>query len=91
IFYHALNNRICMSTLGLGLNECNKANNVNELQKIKNLKEILNDKEIINAFKTLELTYLPIHWKLFYIFNKNKLAILSYLMLNSIEFLRTRI
>lgn len=90
-FYNALENRICMSTLGLGLNECNKANKVSEIKKIINLKEILSNKEINNAFKHLELKYFPIHWRIFYTFNKYKMAVLSYLMLNSIEFLRTRV
>lgn len=91
VFYKALNNRICMSTLGLGLNECSKANKISELNKIKNIKDILSDEVIVNAFSKLKLNYFPIHWRLFYFFNKNKLALPSYLMLNTIEFLRTRI
>lgn len=90
-YINALNNRICMSTLGLGLNECSKANKISELNKIKNIKEILSDEAIVNAFSQFQLSYFPIHWRLFYFFNKNKLALPSYLMLNTIEFLRTRI
>lgn len=90
-YINALNNRICMSTLGLGLNECSKANKISELNKIKNIKEILSDEVIVNAFRKFKLNYFPIHWRLFYFFYKNKLALPSYLMLNIIEFLRTRI
>ena len=90
-FYIALDNRICMSTLGLGLNECNKANKVSELRKIRNIKHILSDDYIQRAFVNFELKYFPIHWKLFYIFNKHKRALLSYLMLNIIQILRTRV
>ncbi len=91
IFYEALNNRICMSTLGLGLNECNRANKISEINKIKNMKSILEDKYISDAFRNLELKYFPRHWRIFYRFNKNKSAFASYCMLNVIEFLRTRI
>lgn len=90
-FYLALNNRICLSTLGLGLNECSKLNNISSYKKIKNLKNILENKVISNAFKSLEFKYFPIHWKIFYMCNKYKISIGSYLLLNSIEFLRTRI
>lgn len=90
IFYEALNNRICMSIIGLGLNEC-YMRNTSELEKIKNIKKILSDEVIINALSKLELRYLPIHWKIFYIFNKNKMAISSYIMINMMEFLRKRI
>ena len=90
VFYEALNNRICMSTLGLGLNECNRANRISEINKIKNMKLILEDKYISSAFRKLELIYFPKHWRIFYRFNKNKRAFASYCMLNAIEFLRTR-
>ena len=90
-YINALNNRICMSTLGLGLNECSKANKISKLNKIKNIKEILSDEVIVNAFSKFQLNYFPIHWRLFYFFNKNKLVLLSYLMLNTIEFLRKRV
>ena len=90
-FYEALNNRICVGVLGLGLNECKEDNNVSLRVKIKNLRTILNDNQIKDAYSKLELKYFPIHWKIFYCFNKYRIAILSYMMLNTISILRKKI
>lgn len=90
-FYEALNNRICIGILGLGLNECKKDNKVSISQKVKNLKNILNDDIIINSYKNFDLKYFPIHWRIFYWFNKKRMASFSYGMLSIIEFLRKRI
>lgn len=87
----ALNNRICMSVLGLGLNECSKNNKSSNIKKINNIKSIINDKRIVYAYKNFEIRRFPMHWKIFYFFNKNKMPISSYLMINLIDFLRTRI
>lgn len=88
IFYKALKNRICMSTLGLGLNECNKSNNISNFKKIRNINCILNEEKIVDAFNSYDMKYLPIYWKVFYLSNKYKLAILSYFILKSINILR---
>ena len=87
----ALNNRICISVLGTGLLECSKSNSISILSKVKNIKKILNEDYISNAYKELELKRFSIHWRVFYFFNKYKLSILSYLMINGIEFLRKKI
>ena len=88
LYYLALNNRICLSTLGLGLNECSKANKNSIINKILNIKSILNEERIVNAFDTLEFSKLPTHWKVFYSLNKWKIASMSYIMLNIINLLR---
>lgn len=90
-FYEALNNRIAMCVLGLGLNECSKKNNQSILKKIRNIKQILNDNLIKESYKKFDISKFSIHWRIFYIFNKNRMAFLSYSMLNVIEFLRTRV
>jgi len=90
-FYKALENRICMCVLGLGLNECSKLNKLPLTKKIKNIKSILNEKLIKNAYKKFNIKKFPIHWRVFYIFNKNRLAVPSYFMISTIEFLRTRV
>ena len=90
-YNRALENRLCMCILGLGLNECSKSNNLSIGKKIKNIKYILNDTKIINAYEKFNINKFPIHWKVFYIFNKNRLALPSYMMINTIEFLRTRV
>ena len=90
-FYESLGNRICVGVLGLGLNECKEDNNVSWRVKTKHLKTILNDKQIKEAYSKLELKYFPIHWKIFYCFNKYRIAFLSYMMLNTISILRKKI
>lgn len=90
-YENALNNRICMSVLGLGLNECSKANNSSTITKIKNIKSIINDDMISKSYENFNINKFPIHWRLFYMFNKSKMALPSYIIINTIEFLRTRI
>lgn len=90
-FHKALDNRIAMSVLGLGLNECSKRNQASFKTKVGNFRKILNDKLINNSYKNFELNRFPIHWRLFYIFNKKKMALSSFCMISTIEFLRTRI
>ena len=84
----ALNNRICTSVLGMGLLECSKSNKVSFIKKIKNIKVILSEDYIDEAYKTLELKNFAFHWRVFYFFNKYKLSLPSYLMINGIEVLR---
>lgn len=60
----ALNNRIALSILGLGLNiiSCN----CSAVKKIKMIKEIIKSERYKKAYKDLCFTYFPLHWKLFY-------------------------
>ena len=87
IFYEALNNRICMSTLGLILNECSNKD-VSVLKRIEGVKAVLNNKNIIGSFSDFNLEYLPMYWKFFYYFNKKRNYILSYFMGSVINSLR---
>lgn len=91
IFYKALKNRVCITTLGLGLNECSKSNSVSQITKIKNLKKILNEDYINNSFKSFDLNNLVFHWRIFYFFCKNRLALPTYLMIKAINFLRQKV
>ncbi|MBT2709470.1 glycosyltransferase [Pseudomonas sp. ISL-84] len=87
----ALNNRICMGTLGLGLNTISADNPANSLEKIKRIKIILNNKQIISSFKQLDLSSFPVVWRAFYFCAKTRSALGVYLMLNGINFLRRAI
>lgn len=69
-FYIALNNRICLSIIGLGLNETFSTKSPTE--KRKKLKEILSDPLYEKAYSNLNLKYFPFHWKLFFYLAKNK-------------------
>ena len=84
----ALNNRICTSVLGMELLECSKSNNISFFNKIRNIKRILREDYIDKAYRNLELKNFAIHWRVFYFFNKYKLSIPSFFMVNSIEVLR---
>lgn len=55
---------------------------------MKNIKAILKEDYIEEAYRGLELKHFSIHWRVFYFFNKYKLSIPSYLMINGIEVLR---
>ena len=90
-FSKALENRICVGVLALGLHVCRRTNNLTNKSRFKNIKSILEDKTIKEAYENFDLSYFPIHWKIFYFFNKKRWSFLSYLMLSSIELLRTRV
>ncbi|MBC5630276.1 glycosyltransferase [Clostridium sp. NSJ-6] len=87
----ALNNRICISVLGMELIECSKDNNESMFIKIRNIKDILEEGYMREAYKNLDLKNFKIHWRIFYLFNKKAMALPSYVMINGIEFLRKRI
>lgn len=87
----ALNNRICTSVLGMGLLECSKSNEASLFCKIKNVSAILKEDYIDSAYRSLELKNFTFHWRVFYFFNKYKLSLPSFLMINTIEFLRKAI
>lgn len=84
-FHKALDNRICLSMIGLGLNElCNKASH---LQRVKNLKAILSSQQYVKAYPNLDFSYFPIHWKLFFTFCKKRNALFVYILLNAMQML----
>jgi glycosyltransferase involved in cell wall biosynthesis len=87
-FYHALNNRICLNTLGLGLNTISKENPSSSFKKITNIKAILTNKRIKHSFKQLEMSRFPIVWRVFYFFAKMRFSVGFYFMLVCIEYLR---
>ncbi|HGH7181627.1 glycosyltransferase family 2 protein [Bacillus luti] len=65
-FYVALNNRICLNVLGLGLNMLSEGEKISFITKIKKLRLILNDKRIKRSFRGFDLKYFPVYWKVFY-------------------------
>lgn len=87
-FHIALNNRIALSIIGLGLNEMQNPNGYSD--RIKNLKQILNDPLYDKAYKQLVLKYFPLHWKLFFAFAKYNFALGVYLMLLGINYFVNR-
>ncbi|MEH7416923.1 glycosyltransferase [Neobacillus drentensis] len=87
-YYLALNNRICLNTLGLGLNTITKDNDSSGFEKIRRIRMFLKEKRIKHSFKEFDLSQLPIIWRVFYFCAKNRFATGFYFMLICIEFLR---
>jgi len=87
-YYRALNNRICVGILGLGLNTISKMNNCSVLAKIIHLRILLKDDRMKYAFESLELSYFSFHWRVFYTCARYRFAEGLYMMLIAINFLR---
>ena len=84
----ALNNRIALSIVGLGLNiiSCN----CSAVKKIKMIKEIIKSERYKKAYKDLCFTYFPVHWKLFYGCAKYRCAVGVYFLLFIIQKILSR-
>ena len=52
---------------------------------------ILKDSEVQEAYQNFNIGAFPIHWRLFYYFNKKKMVVLSFTMVMIIDFLRKRV
>lgn len=82
-FKIALNNRIALSLIGLGINET--YSDLPFFAKTKKISQILHDNLYIKAYQYLETKYFPLHWKLFFYFAKLKnalgIVILCYIIL----------
>lgn len=64
IYHAALENRIALGILGLGLNIT--ASNQSIAGKVKEIHGIISRERYRKAYQNLSLWYFPIHWKLFY-------------------------
>jgi glycosyltransferase involved in cell wall biosynthesis len=87
-YHQALNNRICLNTLGLGLNTISKSNQTSSFRKIAKLDSILRDTHIKRSFRQFETGYCPMVWRAFYFCAKIRFAFGFYLMLMVIDRLR---
>ena len=87
LYKTALGNRIAFSTISLGLNEI--LSDQSFYKKASRLKEILGTERYIHSIGTLELKWLPIHWKFFFFLCRHKLSMTLTALLVLIEFLRT--
>ncbi|MFC4320723.1 glycosyltransferase family 2 protein [Litchfieldia salsa] len=87
-YYQALNNRICLNTLGLGLNTISHQNNSSMLHKMRKIREFLNNQRIKGSFKQFDLSVFPFVWRIFYSLAKVRSVIGFYFALIGIEQLR---
>lgn len=86
----ALNNRIALSILGIGINELGNSS-VGVMGRIKNIRNYISDPRYVNAVKGLKMEKMPIAWKVFMFSCKCKLSVCVYLMLVSIAYLKKRV
>jgi len=82
-FTAAYYNRICLSIIGLGLNEL--ASTGSFYTRYSKLTSILNDPLYVTAFSKLSLRYFPLHWKLFFFFAKKRVVLPLLLLLYGIQ------
>ena len=82
-YRQALQNRISLSIVGLGLNVMNAP--VSAVKKIAMLREVLSGQRYCQAIRALELRYFPVHWKVFYLCAKWKSAVGIYVLLRVIQ------
>ena len=88
IYKEALQNRIAFDMIGQSLNErCSKKGIIG---KSKSIGKILNTPRYKKALNELNFSYLPIHWKIFFMFCKYRLSVFVVIMAEIIEFLRRR-
>ncbi|UQZ85697.1 putative glycosyltransferase EpsJ [Paenibacillus konkukensis] len=87
-YRQALHNRICLNTLGLGLNTISPGNKAPAYKKVQKLSAILRDRRIRQSFSRFETGRCSHVWRIFYSFAKFRFAIGYYLMLLAVERLR---
>lgn len=83
----ALNNRVALSMIGIGLNE--SAGKKSFIEKVKALKNVLSKELWVSAYSTLDYKYFPHKWKIFFYCCKFKWCGLLVIMIESIEQLRS--
>lgn len=89
VFYQALANRVCLSMIGIGLNELR--NPAGFFKQAENLRSILRKPRWEAAFQTLDFRYLPFNWKVFFLLCKYRQTELLVLMLKAIAVLKSHL
>ena len=82
----ALNNRIALSILGLGLNIVTSDKTHKEKEKL--IRDILYTPRYRNAYKELKIKYFPSYWKVFYWAAKHRQIFLVYTLIIIIQMIR---
>lgn len=87
-YEQALNNRIVLSLIDLGINEMNCPNSWNE--RIAGIRSIILAERYQSAIGTFDYKYLPMHWKCFFKLAEKKCAIGVFGLLYIIQVIRGR-
>lgn len=81
-------NRVACGMIGLGLNEVSSSTSI--WKKARRLKAILNKPLYTEAFAQLDTSYCGAKWKLFFLLCKNKAALPLTVLLQIMNYLRSR-
>ena len=84
-FRSALNNRIALSILGLGLNTV--AAEKSMIWKILEIRRIISQPQYRTAYQSLDYNYFPIYWKLFYGCARMRFSFGVYVLLNVVNYI----
>lgn len=87
VFKEALQNRICLSVLGAGINQVHSGESI--LKGGRQLNNMLSSHRYINALQQLDTSLMPIQWKTFFFLAKHNFTFMLYALLMLIEYLRT--
>lgn len=87
-YMEALNNRIALSLIALGINEYESVASLGI--KLANIKNIIIQEKYGNAIKQLDISRMPMHWKIFFWCAKNKNVVGVYILIAIIQKIRGR-
>ena len=88
-YREALNNRIALSIVGIGLNELYDTEST-ALQKVRRIHKYISSALYKDAVKQIELTYLPLVWKIFLLCARAGLSIPVYMMLCAMKAIKSK-
>lgn len=86
LLYFALDNRISLSIIGLGLNAICLPN----AKAYQEIKSILRDERYRKAIRTLPLRFFPVHWWFFFLFAKLNFAGGTFIILKCMNYLMSK-
>lgn len=85
-YRQALQNRISLSLIPLGINIVSQKCPI--WKKIKDIRNVLEEKSYKTSIKTLDIKYMPFHWKIFFHAAKWKNTFVVVILLNVIQLIR---
>lgn len=87
-YEQALNNRISLSLIQLGINAVLMDKPV--VTKVEAIRNVLQNERYRGSIKTLCMDYFPVHWKIFFSLAKHQCAVSVYILLLVIQKIRGR-
>lgn len=85
-YRQALNNRIALSVIPLGINAVSNVGSIK--RQLEEIREIITEKKCAEAIKILNKSYFPIHWRVFFGFAEHKNTLGLYFLLMGIQKIR---